>query len=326
MEKSVKLIVEAIDNAEANDAGDTAAERLQDLITSGVLDEGVVQMDVFISALHEIQLPAVVCRIGSEDAVIYADLSITPLICDELIINGSASVNNASGIGAYHSPEGDELPFTVSYADFMFLVMGAIDEIKHSSAGFKDLKAKVEAAKWSFSANKEADDKRRSIRHHMIELIKDFRTPVVVSESDLEDRKDWSDADVQKLDQLLKTLMIALTPPDEPWQGVKIISSTAVYPAEIELYVDDDVLRSAIVALAEMEKFVGYEFEVARQDAYRMEDWDKVPFEVTEIEIDLDEVTAAEKEAAQSELKSLIKQNRKISPDLRSDIKSRLVG
>ena len=33
-------------------------------------------------------------------------------------------------------------------------------------------------------------------------LLKDFRTPLIEDEGDLEDRQDWSDADVQKLDAL----------------------------------------------------------------------------------------------------------------------------
>ena len=106
-------------------------------------------------------------------------------------------------------------------------------------------------------------------------LIKDFRTPVIEDEGDLEDRQDWSDADVQKLDALLKTLMIALNPPEEPWQSIKIVSGTDWDTAEVELEVDNEVLKSAVETLADLEKFVGYEYVMSRQHGYRMDDWEK---------------------------------------------------
>ena len=74
--------------------------------------------------------------------------------------------------------------------------------------------------------NAVANTKRRETRAHLIELIKDYRTPIIEDGGDLEVRQDWSNADVQKLDALLKTLMIALTPLEEPWQSIEIVSGT----------------------------------------------------------------------------------------------------
>ena len=73
------------------------------------------------------QTPAAVCRIGSENAIIYFDLSITPLIGNEETIEGAAFLNEALGIGAYGLPTGVKLPFSVTDTDFMFLVMSGVD-------------------------------------------------------------------------------------------------------------------------------------------------------------------------------------------------------
>ena len=149
--------------------------------------------------------------------------------------------------------------------------------------------------------------------------------PLIEDEGDLEVRQDWSDADVQKLDALLKTLMIALTSSEESWQCVEIMSGTDWDTAEVELkVVDDEVLKSAIETLADLEKFVGYEYVMSRQDGYRMEDWEQKPLEVTIIEVDLDEIPHSEINAAKLELKSLIDHNSQLSETLKSKIESRL--
>ena len=66
----------------------------------------------------------------------------------------------------------------------------------------KALQNKLQTAHRAFQTNAEAYTKRRETWDHLIELIKDFRTPVIEDEGDLEDRQDWSDTDVQKLDAL----------------------------------------------------------------------------------------------------------------------------
>ena len=86
-------------------------------------------MDVFKTALEEMQTPAAVCQIGSENAIIYFDLSITPLIGIDEIIGSAAFINEASGIGAYGLPTGVKLPFSVTNTDFMFLVMSGVDQV-----------------------------------------------------------------------------------------------------------------------------------------------------------------------------------------------------
>lgn len=86
------------------------------------------------------QTPAAVCRIGSENAIIYFDLSITPLIGNDETIEGAAFLNEALGIGAYGLPTGVKLPFSVTDTDFMFLVMSGVDQVFYASAGLKALK------------------------------------------------------------------------------------------------------------------------------------------------------------------------------------------
>ncbi len=148
------------------------------------------------------QTPAAVCRIGSENAIIYSDLSITPLIGNDETIEGAAFINEASGIGAYGLPTGVKLPFSVTDTDFMFLVMSGVDQVFYASAGLKALQNKVQSARWVSETNAVANTKRRETRAHLIELIKDFRTPIIEDGGDLEVRQEWSDADVQKLDAL----------------------------------------------------------------------------------------------------------------------------
>ncbi len=79
----------------------------------------------------------------------------------------------------------------------------------------------------------------------------------------------------KKLDALLKTLMIALTPPEEPWQSIEIVSGTDLETAEVELEVEDEILKFAVETLADLRKFIGYEYGMSRQDGYRMEDWEQ---------------------------------------------------
>jgi hypothetical protein len=324
MIKSETLIINAIDKIGPINSEGTAAERLQILLESDLWNGDSISMDVFKSALEEMQTPVAVCRIGSEDAIIYSDLSITPLIGNDEIIGSAAFINEASGIRAYGLPTGVKLPFSVTNTDFMFLVMSGVDQIFYASAGLKALQNKVQTAHWAFETNAEANTKRRETRDHLIELIKDFRTPVIEDEGDLEDRQDWSDADVQKLDSLLKTLMIALNPSEEPWQSIEIVSGTDWDTAEVELEVDDEVLKSAVETLADLEKFIGYEYVMSRQDGYRMEDWEQKPLKVTIIEVDLDEIPHSEINAAKLELKSLIDNNSQLSETLKSKIESRL--
>ena len=132
----------------------------------------------------------------------------------------------------------------------------------------------MQTAHWAFETNAEAKTKRGETRDHLIELIKDFRTPIIEDGGDLEVRQEWSNADVQKLDALLKTLMIALTPPGEPWESIEIVSGTDWDTAEAELEVEDEVLQSAVETLADLEKFIGYKYVMSRQDRYRAEDWE----------------------------------------------------
>ena len=75
------------------------------------------------------QTPAAVCRIGSENAIIYSGLSITPLIGNDEIIESAAFINETSETGAYGLPTGVKLPFSVTNTDFMFLVMSGVDQI-----------------------------------------------------------------------------------------------------------------------------------------------------------------------------------------------------
>ena len=148
------------------------------------------------------QTPASVCRIGSENAIIHSDLSITTLIGNDEIIESAAFINEASGIGAYGLPTGVKLTFSVTNTDFMFLVVSRFDQIFYASAGLKALKNKVQTALWALKTNAATKTKRRETRDHLIIFIKDFRTLVIEDECDLEDRQHWSNADVQKLDAL----------------------------------------------------------------------------------------------------------------------------
>ena len=83
---------------------------------------------------------------------------------------------------------------------------------------------------------------------------------VIEDEGDLEDRQDWSNADVQKLDVLFKTFMIALNPPEEPLQSIQIVSGTDWDTAEAGLEFKDEVLQSAVETFADLEKFIGYKY------------------------------------------------------------------
>ena len=148
------------------------------------------------------QTPAAVCRIGSENAIIYSDLSITTLIGNDEIIESAAFINEASGISAYGLPTGVKLTFSETNTDFIFLVVSRVDQIFYASAGLKALQNKVQNARWAFETNAEANTKRRETRAHLIELIKDFRTLLIEDGGDPEVRQEWSDADVQKLDAL----------------------------------------------------------------------------------------------------------------------------
>ena len=103
-------------------------------------------MDVFKTALEEMQTPAAVCQIGSENTIIYSDLSITPLIGNDEIIGSAAFINEASGIGAYRLPTGVKLPSSVTNTDFMFLVMSGVDQVLYTSSGLKALQKKVQTA------------------------------------------------------------------------------------------------------------------------------------------------------------------------------------
>lgn len=164
----------------------------------------------------------------------------------------------------------------------------------------------MQTAHWAFETNAEAKTKRGETRDHLIVLIKDFRTPVIEDEADLEDRQDWSKAHAQKLDALLKTLMIALTPPEEPWQSIEIVSGTDWDTAVAELEVEDEVLQSAVETLADLEKFIGYKYVMSRQDGYRAEDWEQKPLKMTILEVDLDGIPQSEINAAKLKLKSLV--------------------
>ena len=148
------------------------------------------------------QTPAAVCRIGSENAIIYSDLSIIPLIGNDEIIESAAFINEASGISAYGLPTGVKLKFSETNTDFIFLVVSRVDQIFYASAGLKALQNKVQTARWAFETDAEANIKRRETRAHLIELIKDFRTLLIEDGGDPEVRQEWSDADVQKLDAL----------------------------------------------------------------------------------------------------------------------------
>ena len=91
------------------------------------------------------QTPAAVCRIGSENAIIYSDLSITTLIGNDETIEGAAFINEASGIGAYGLPTGVKLTFSETNTDFIFLVVSR-RSIFYASAGLKALQNKVQNA------------------------------------------------------------------------------------------------------------------------------------------------------------------------------------
>ena len=148
------------------------------------------------------QTPAAVCRIGSENAIIYSDLSIIPLIGNDEIIESAAFINEASGISAYGLPTGVRLTFSETNTDFIFLVVSRVDQIFYASAGLKAHQNKVQSAHWAFETDAEANTKRRVTRAHLIELIKDFRTLLIEDGGDPEVRQEWSDVDVQKLDAL----------------------------------------------------------------------------------------------------------------------------
>ncbi len=61
----------------------------------------------------------------------------------------------------------------------MFLLVSRFDQIFYASAGLKALQNKVQNARWAFETNAEANTKRRETRAHLIELNKDFRTPII---------------------------------------------------------------------------------------------------------------------------------------------------
>ena len=99
------------------------------------------------------QTPAAVCRIGSENAIIYSDLSIIPLIGNDEIIESAAFINEASGISAYGLPAGVKLTFSETNTDFIFLVVSRVDQIFYASAGLKALQNKVQTAHWAFETD-----------------------------------------------------------------------------------------------------------------------------------------------------------------------------
>lgn len=102
------------------------------------------------------------------------------------------------------------------------------------------------------------------------------------------------------------------------------MSGTDWDTAEVELEVDNEVLKSAVETLADLEKSIGYEHVMSRQDGYRMEDWEQKPLEVKIIEVDLDEIPHSEINAAKLELKSLVDENSQISEKLKAKIECRL--
>ena len=69
--------------------------------------------------------------------------------------------------------------------------------------------------------------------------------------------------------------MVALTPPEEPWQSIEIVSDTDWDTAEVVLEVEDEVLKFAVETLANLEKFIGYEYIMSRRDGYSMKDWEQ---------------------------------------------------
>ena len=106
MNKSAKLTINAIDKTGPIKSIGTAAQRLQNLLESDLWNGGSILMDVFKTALEEMQTSAAFCRIGSENAIIYSDISITPLTGNNNIIASAAFINEASGIGANGIPTG----------------------------------------------------------------------------------------------------------------------------------------------------------------------------------------------------------------------------